>query len=493
VDVSFSSAVPHFVQRPADTTIVPDLVFSEMKFLQKDQNQPEPAHPQSIPKKKRKKDHVHSKEGEISAFFTAVRPAQAEKDNNAVTNKTRVGDDAADPIDAREREQSTKSSGIVPTVELPGNGSYLGFGSRGPRHESTSYVSWSESARTPDMTPKHPKHKPAIATDHDDLSKRLPVGSTTTGADETTFKRPAPPTVAKQRKEESIERFQFSSMPLSQNRLSRSHSYPQPTSSPQKLNLVDRAAKIRSTESFASPSSMPPHIHSHTREESRRRESPRVSSRSDGHKETYAPATEQVQGYFRNYANDKGYAGTTEQSTSSDLGRVIQQCNQTFHAQRRATEPHRSRLNTDPRRVDNERNRTTSHQLPATATRRPTVRFSEVEQFEPRIPNFPGRSIYQGQVQRVRVPMQGLLDEDELLDETYLAEQEMMYQQGDMMYTEPAWEEHFVNNEPPSYVDDFDATTYGLEDARAPVHAVQRLPSDNSIVAPGFWRPNRLY
>jgi hypothetical protein len=485
--------VPHFVQQPAETAIVPDLVFSEMKFLQKDKDQPDPAFLQSVLKKKRKKDHVHSKEDEISAFFAAVRPAVAKKDNSIPTNKTRMGDDAAVAIGAREREQSTKSSGVVPTVELPGNGSYLGFGSRRPRHESTSYVSWSESARTSEMTPKHPKNKPAVATDHHDHSKRRRASSTTSGADEASFKRPAPPTVTKHRREESTDHFQLYSMAASQSRLSRSHSYPQPTSPPHKLNLVDRAAKVRPTESFASPSSMPPHIPSHTREESRHPQPPRVSSRSDGHQETYAPVTQQPRGYQRNHASNGDHTGATEQSTSSDLGRIIHQCNQTFHAQRRAIEPHISRLDTNLRRVDDERNRNTAQQLPTRTPRRSTVRFSEVEQFAPRMPNFSGRSIYEDQDQRARVPMQGLLQEDELLNDTYLAEQVVMYQQDDMMYTEPDWEVHFDDDEPPSYGEEFDATTYGLEDAHAAVDTVQRLPSDNSIVAPGFWRPNRLY
>lgn len=82
--------MPHFVQRAADTAIVPDLVFSEMKFLQKEKDQPESALPQSVPKKKRKKDHVNTKEDEISAFFTAVRPALAERETTT-SQRTRPG------------------------------------------------------------------------------------------------------------------------------------------------------------------------------------------------------------------------------------------------------------------------------------------------------------------------------------------------------------------------------------------------------------------
>lgn len=453
-----------------------------MKFLQKEKSQPEPDPQQVVPKKKRKKDHAHTKEDEISAFFTVVRPALAEKDNNVPTNNARVDEDTVAPAGGRDLQLSTKSSSVVPTVELPGNGSYLGFGSRGPRHESTSYVSWPKSVRTQDITPKHPKHLPAVTHDRHGPSKHYSVGSTTSGVEDTRFKRPAPPTVTKQRGEESTERFQISSVAPSQSRLSRSHSYPQHTSSPRKVNLVDRAAKFRSTQSFASPSSMPPFVPSHVREESSHAE-PRLRSRLDEHVEMHPPATHQRQIYQPSDVADEDHPGHAGQGTSSDLGRVIQHCDHSFRAQRRATEPHMSRVNMDSPHMDSATVRHARTALSSRFPRRPTVRFSGNEQPAPRVPNFSGRSIYEDQAERLHVPMQDVLDEEDLLDDAYLAEQEVIYQQGNMMYTEPDWEEHL--DEPPLYWERIDATTSG--------DMVQRLASDNSISAPGFWRPNRLY
>ncbi|KAI4673273.1 uncharacterized protein J4E88_008885 [Alternaria novae-zelandiae] len=61
---------------------LPDLVFSEMKFLQQHKDEPEPVPRSDASKKKRKKDNEQMKEGEISAFFTSARPALVDKDTN---------------------------------------------------------------------------------------------------------------------------------------------------------------------------------------------------------------------------------------------------------------------------------------------------------------------------------------------------------------------------------------------------------------------------
>jgi hypothetical protein len=469
--------VPHYLQRAADTSVVPDLVFSEMKFLQKEKPLPDPESQQSAPKKKRKKDHAHDKEGEISAFFTSVRPALAEKDGNAPTQKVRTDGGGATVTDHREREPSAKSSGVVPTTELPVKGSYLGFGSRGPRHESTSYVSWSESVHVPDTAFQQPKSLTSIDQDQSRPPKHCRKNTNNSGAD-TTGVRPGSPTSIRRRGGMSTERFRISSVP-SQQRMSRSYSYPYRTSSPQKVNLVDRAAKVQLTESVASPSSMPPRAPVRANIEAQCSE-PNARSRLEQH--------EIAQSAVNNHLSRQQYHTESEADlddtggdTSSDLGGVIRECNRTLQEQRGAIEPYERQQIHYPRE---------SHTiLPDVASRRTSVRFAGVEMRSPGVPNFTGASIYERQAQREQLPPHTVLDEESYLEGPFVDEHELAYQQDDMTYDERNWEQQL--EEP--WFDGEEVEAAMMFEPRASVNTTQRSHPEDSVVAPGFWRPNRLY
>jgi hypothetical protein len=451
-----------------------------MKFLQKETDQPNREPQQGVPKKKRKKDHAHNKEGEISAFFTSVRPPLAEKDGNVSINKVLQAGGGIAATGPRERENSTKSSGVVPTTEMPAKGSYLGYGGRGSRHESTSYVSWSESVQAPDMAPQRPKHLPVTDYDRSKYFKHQQVGSNPRGAYSTEYKRPAPPVV--KRGETSIERFQISSVPPSQQRMIRSHSYPQHTSSSRKVNLVDRAAKFKPTESVASPSSMSSHAPYRASVESQWLE-PRVKTRFEDHEETAHSAVDNTLSHQQNYTGVDPDIHDAERETSSDLGIDIERCNHKFREQRQATESRGRHPTHHP-----------SNTCPIGSVgihRRPTVRFSGVEMPPLRIPNFPGASIYEQQAQREQVPLQTVLDEECSIEGSFLGAQELTYQQDGMMYNEQNWDEHFEG--PWSGGVAPEASIFGLDESRVPDSMVRRLLPEDSVVAPGFWRPNRLY
>jgi hypothetical protein len=470
--------VLHYLQRAADTSVVPDLVFSEMKFLQKEKPLPDPEPQQSAPKKKRKKDHAHNKEGEISAFFTSVRPALAEKDGNFPTHKVQTDGCGATVTGHREREPSAKSSVVVPTTELPVKGPYLGFGSRGRRHESTSYVSWSESVHAPDTAFQYPKSLTAIDQDQNRHSKHRRKDTHDSGAD-TTDIHPASPSPNKRRGGTSTERFRISSVP-SQQRISRSYSYPQRNLSPQKVNLVDRAAKFQSTESVASPSSMPPHAPNGPNIEPQCLDS-KARSRLEQHEETAHSAGDNNLPRQKDITESGADADDAEGDTSSDLGRVIQECNHTFYEQRRAIEPHE--------RQQLHYSRDSRTNLPAGVSRRPCVRFAGVEMRSPKVPNFTGASIYERQALREQTPLQTVLDEEYLLRGAYLNQHELAYRQDDMGYDQQNWDEQL--EEP--WFDGEEVEVAMVLEPRASVNTIQRSRPEDSVVAPGFWRPNRLY
>ncbi|KAL7778948.1 hypothetical protein CFE70_008451 [Pyrenophora teres f. teres 0-1] len=177
-----------------------------MKFLQKEKVQPEANREPEVAKKKRKKDHAQTKEGEISAFFNATRPELTESDENTRPEHAAILDDKR-----RAYNQHPPINTTIPTVELTDKASYLGFESRRPRHGSTSYVSWSESIHAPSTTPARlPIEADTIHGQRDsDLRGRY---KRKTDREKDQSKRPAPPTARKQADDHIAERFRVPSL-----------------------------------------------------------------------------------------------------------------------------------------------------------------------------------------------------------------------------------------------------------------------------------------
>jgi hypothetical protein len=470
---------------------VGDLVFGELNFLaRKDEAASKPTPPEGVPKKKRKKDRIKSKEGEISAYFTSAAQANAGKDDNIQTNFHQHEPDTNTRSSRRERELSSKADAPVRTVEIPEKRSYLGFRSRGRHYESSSYVTWSESVRAPSTRPRQPSTKDTTRQCHN-LTKN-PAHSITACEHDAVSKRPAPPSMNKQRTDATVERFAVSSVGPPHQRMSRSLSYPQHTSSPRRVNLVDRAAKFQSTESIASPSSMPSHLPTRSPEKLRPCR-PAVSSKDTKSDVPSVPGTDSAAMYQQATADDNENDGNTREETSSDLGRVLQQCNNTFHLSRQAAVPRRRHTELPKpsfpgRETGRDRIRPRTHDEPP---RRPTVRFSGVETIPPMLPNFSGYSIYEQQAQRQQVPLPALYEDDQVYEELYPDAQEDMGDDLDMMHNHEQLEE-FVED-PGVDGERFEATGYSFAEHFASESVVGHVQSENRVVAPGFWRPNRLY
>jgi hypothetical protein len=446
-----------------------------MKFLQKEKVQPRPVI-EHVARKKRKKDQAHTREGEISAFFSSVRPALTEKDGNA-----------AGVVNHSERERSTRSSGVVPTVEVLDKGPYLGFGSRGPRHESTSYVSWSDSILGPAASPRHPEQVHVADKDDRDTSKHQ-TAITTTGEENPRFKRPAPRPV-ESGTHDSSGHFEVSSViaSVSHQRASRSYSLPQHMSSPQRLNLVDRAVKSYMTDTIQSPSSMPPSIPVRANYESQHYRPP-TETRPNL---TTRPHHTRAQGTpmrRRTIADQRNNATDVEPEMSSDLEAVIEQCNTTFDERRRTSGQRRRHTVLPEQPLERDTMESPDVRRPNVERR---VRFTGLERPPPAVPNFPGTSIYEQQAQRQAVPLHPRHHEGE--GAAYSRFDMADLEDGHDLHSEAYWEEY--PEAQASYTDDLDGMDDGMEEDTAVGDQVyvQRLPSDNSVVAPGFWRPNRLY
>ncbi|KAK5738546.1 hypothetical protein LTR17_005882 [Elasticomyces elasticus] len=134
---------------------LPDLVFNEMRFLEKPKDhQNRPA--AEAERTTTKKDSKRQQEEHISAYFAHTRPAEAGPE---------VASLVTEPPPQQPSRTTHRRPGIQPPVDLPDK-PFLGFGSKGQHANSketgpTSYYSWSESiapearvgrAREPVMT-----------------------------------------------------------------------------------------------------------------------------------------------------------------------------------------------------------------------------------------------------------------------------------------------------------------------------------------------------
>ncbi|KAJ4372204.1 hypothetical protein N0V83_003978 [Neocucurbitaria cava] len=424
---------------------LPDLVFSEMKFLQQQKDQPELIPEAEPPKKKRKSNYTHTKEDEISAFFTSVRPVLAEKDGNIQAKGTSRTHDTSLELRHRERGRSSlaveDATPTVPTIEVSDKASYLGFGSRGPRHESTSVVSWSDSTREPSTKPALARTKHVLYFRRLDSINPGEHGKTTDKQD-VSFKRPAPLSSGPRRTNGTSERFEVSSLAPSRQRVSRSQSHPRYTSSPRRVNLVDRAAKFRSTDTIDSPSSMPPVAPVHAAaidarqvqvaDEYNASKFRAASIASPGASSTYRQPT------LDGEDTDAGF----NPQTSSDLGRVIQKCNSTFHERRRAATPQRRHPMPEilSRFADEAESQSSRGFMLYPANHRtPIVRFAGVENRAPPLTSLAGPSIYEQQAQRQQLPLQPMAEEN-FLQDTDIA-QECFDETEDMGCGTQNWEE----------------------------------------------------
>ena len=124
-----------------------------MRFLQGRKDAPEEQANPNTQRKRRRKDLTRANQEEISAYFTTTRPVLAEKESN-IRSKVSSSWQAQTLILERKNKQQKSASidSAIPTIELPEK-SYLGFGSRRARHESTPRLSWSGSIHHSSETP----------------------------------------------------------------------------------------------------------------------------------------------------------------------------------------------------------------------------------------------------------------------------------------------------------------------------------------------------
>lgn len=486
--VSSLRAESQVIQRVTDGVTVPDLVFSEMKFLRNHHAGNDDTTQAPDAKKKRKKDHARTKEEDISAFFTVTRPALADTDGNIRAKGERptglsAGSKADHPRPMRDPSRAPGTA--FPTVESENKASYLGFASRGPRHESASYFSWSESIRAPSIAPGMPMDATtdqAKCVDAQDRgTDQVPPGSGTPGHHN------PPSSVLGDRVTAASNRFRMPSVALMPPGMLRSQSLPQSSPFPRRTNLVNRAVNHHTYEDVTSPSSMPPVLQGHL--QAGRKEDPGT----EGSVRT-SYMSERLESMRRRTATDvlgdHSGQGRHKLVESGGTLRHYKETSEAESQQARTRKGRRTEAQPSARLFDTERQ--SRHSLYSRTAQVPTVRFAAPDIRSSRLPNFSGPSIYVQQEQRQRLPVDiaskdngGYCYPDaDILGQAYMSEAGILDHEG---FEELQDEQipYGLTAELDDDVEELDYVADGVDQVQEREHT--------SVVRPGFWRPNRLY
>lgn len=487
--VSLAHTRPYVAYGLTDSATVPDLVFSEMKFLRNHHGKNEHLEQTPDTKKRRKKEQARTTEEDISAFFTTVRPVLADTDGNIQTKSRHLtGSSAGAKAESPRRTQDPFKATVtaIPAAKSECKASYPGFDSKEQRSEGTSYFSWSESIRGPSITPERPRN---TSTDN---KKRIDCQNQET--DEAAWGRGAAgdqqvsSSIIRNRVSAASSGLRLSSVTPIPAGFSRSRGLPEFSSSPRRPNLVDRAVNRHTNEDATSLSSLPLISQGHSNVG--RRE---VRTTEDSIEMSYdEDNTESMQ----NQPSRNDARGCSARDCPSQLPRLdemMQNYNETSKARPRQAPSgrgYRRRPETQPSSRSRDSIRQGRHDLYQTRTQAPTVRFGDLET-HPSVPtNFSGPSVYVQQEQRQHLPIHlGFAGHGRHYCPDGIG-QPCMSESGVLDYEdfEDFSDEQICRGLVVDADDDIEGLDYvadGLEQARELQHT--------SAVMPGFWRPNRLY
>lgn len=414
---------------------MPDLVFSEMKFLQKQSEQSCLPRREEVTRKRRKKDHIQFKEGEISAFFAHVRPALAEKDHNLPDQPRASGGEGKSITTQREAKSIAIVDNAEPTIETRDKASRLGHGNRDIGHKSSSHVTWSESSRAQSIT-----------------SSRLP--------DRTEESR-------------SKDLFRISSTDSSRLPGSRAKSLPHYASSSGRANMMNRSVTSPRVEKPTCPTAMPPQLSLHAEPEGNGSE----------HRSRTIPAlcTNKTHPHRQRDTSGIYEYSDAAPSTSSDLVKTLQQCKEIFQ-HLATTDRACSARHEKSRSVRSAGRWTTPFDVDSATQQARRVRFADRQHGRPAMANIVGPGLFEQQAQNIRTSRR---DTDEDVEE--LARLGGYY----YCHVEDGQLDH--EDDMASDMQPWEALSTETLAVGREVEAAESSGIHGSVVAAGFWRPNRLY
>ncbi|KAF2742590.1 hypothetical protein M011DRAFT_262001 [Sporormia fimetaria CBS 119925] len=379
---------------------VPDLVFSEMKFLQKQRDQPEVNSKPGPTKKKRKVHQAQAREEEISAYFTSVRPALADSSLNVQAREAIRRPKSPDSwVEKASRPSLVKSATSVVGGQQPS----LAYARSRPGHGSNSPISWSDSVRAHSVVPAQ---VPVASLSNRQLST---TQTGTEGADSAQHgnqlhSRRLPDSSRNQLYGSSRHSGVSSRVPETE-RFPRSSSYPHSPSSPwpfRENSLPHRHQKSKTTGVHSPLPTVEGQIQ------------PPLGKTCGGdgdrrHHYPSAPAFKMTdrRGCVPDGGDQETSGDANSNEPSSTLGKLLHECNAAFDAQRRQSDVSElHEVDADPTRgraaLHHDEAYSRSEETHDNGFRLPAVGFSMADTCQPLTTEYAGRGIYEEQERRER-------------------------------------------------------------------------------------------
>ena len=457
-----------------------------MRFLQKNKDQPEADLQAGSPRKKRRKHHAYAEAEDISAYFTSVLPTLAEQDSDIQAkdiSRQRLPDSKR-----TQQERSLIAKHATPTIETGDKIPCSKLRTSEPSDKSESYLSWSESILIPGATPARLRPGTAREAGFTNARPSSQKGGLADGRARLHSRIAPTDHLAGARG----EGFQISSLPPTNERVSRSHSLPQQISLPRHINLVDQETQHRAVNTVASPSSVPLEAmtHGNARCEYVHQSSiPEVPDTTDNPAETRLPDSlhRQYSGTMRE--TEQRARQKAERQRSSSLERILQACNAVFHSSQKDGAL-RSLVPQSPQAVSTQ-TAVNPNPAPYPVIRElPTVRFSGFNGVDySAISTARTSNIYERQtrdqcgVRDLSVPSRGSLSPPCTAHERYLDDEALDY-------TETVWNEGV---DPEIYGGAYLAIDERSTRVRNSDFTWETHTSSKIDAKPGFWRPHKLY
>lgn len=473
---------------------VPDLVFSEMRFLRIDHGEIEDNAQGPDLKKRRRKDRARTKEDDISTFFTSVRPALADVGGNKPAKGVRqtthapvVKSSRREQEPERKREQPAVLDSALPTNEAEGKSPYMESHMKVLRHDSSSYSSWSEFVRAPTATPGRQsilglRERRSDTPNHE--TRNVPRSRCEASRHQDSSSAVLQPISA------PAEHLRMSLMAPLQPGLLRSQSAPQCSSSPQRRNSVVRASNLP-TEDLDSPFSIRSGLPTRSNVESWDCAVAGVSGNARSATTSYAAGRavlveERIPG-----SSHRIFVPPQSSQRISNLSVVLQQCNRASQTERQQSAP--------PRRQDAELRTPAPHEIhpqyrrglypPDTQVSR--VRFAALDPQLPQRPNCFWYGLYAQGEQRQQLPV--YLEAEEVYEHKNPDTLGQYCNDRTGISTREGLDYYFEEAVSSGLTEELEFDGFADSNyAAADVEQVQE-PAHTSVVRRRFWRPNKLY
>lgn len=465
-----------------DFYAVPDLVFSEMKFLQNPIDREEYVQVPDLSDMKNKKNNVSEKENEVSSYFARICPiTEEEKRDISAENNFKAPQNASTNI-RQKCDVSSATEDTASSPEMLHDTEYVGLERRNPLSGSSSYVTWSKTNRD-DLTesirgvakPKAPNIQTSKATPRENEPKDNTMGKLT-GTH-------APHSLQGDGNIDTGDKANIPSTGASHVRMYRSNSNPLQISSLGREDLFDRASKMDDhLNNTPAQNFMAPAIPGHAGQKTRAAQS-YESSLMIPLKAVSQPEPAKVSSW-----NQPLRQADIERShqflRSSSFDEVLQRCNDTCRRKERVDFSLRGGVTQLNSKHDTGANRCETRLIKTLNTHQiPTVRFLESDN-STRFKSCLVHNLYARQEWNKKQLDQRSPNDDIGQDQCYGDEQHLM-QEHSSLYKSLAWNCGLGGESEQDLYDQ----AYGRD-----CDLLQwQLMQENNTAAARFWRPNRLY